>query len=165
MKTIQQYLTENGEKIPGTSGTGKYVKCLISYDNKILVLRRSTGTKGEGNWDLPGGEIEENETPKQAIRREIEEETNLRVTKLKQLTNITIGHGKGIIRVNTTIFQAEPSGRRDVALLPTDNNTNFQNVPRPEHSEYRWIQFQDELERMPMIKDLLNVILKRLKKR
>ena len=48
------------------------VAALIEKDNKYLIARRSTGTKDVlGKWEFPGGKVEENESDKQAIEREI----------------------------------------------------------------------------------------------
>lgn len=49
----------------------------------IFVTQRGYGDF-KGGWEFPGGKIEEGETPKQALRREIKEEldTRIRVGKL-----------------------------------------------------------------------------------
>ena len=52
---------------------GIYVK-----NRKILLLRRSV-VPFKGYWHLVGGHVEENETLKEALKREFKEETNLNV--------------------------------------------------------------------------------------
>jgi mutator protein MutT len=42
---------------------------------EILLMQRSDG----GTWDLPGGAVEPGETPSEALRREVQEETGLDV--------------------------------------------------------------------------------------
>ena len=50
-------------------------------DGKILLLRRAiTDTFEPDTWSLPGGKIEKDETPEQAVVREIKEETNLDIS-------------------------------------------------------------------------------------
>jgi len=164
MKTIRRFLIENGEKIE-TNYNKPSIKCLIKYDGKILVLRRSAGTPGAGNWDLPGGMIEKGENEIDALRREVREETNLKITPPKFVATIDMGHGRGKSKAKTKIYVAKPYGRNDVALLPSPNFQNFQDKPKPEHSEFKWVQYQDELERMPLIKDLLELLLKHVEKR
>lgn len=47
---------------------------LVTEDDKVLLLRRA-GDDHAGEWALPGGRIEDGETPEQAARRETQEET------------------------------------------------------------------------------------------
>lgn len=47
----------------------------IEHDGQILLLHRQNN-KSQGNkWGLPGGKVEKNETPVQAVIRETKEET------------------------------------------------------------------------------------------
>lgn len=54
-------------------------KCVIfEGDGKILLIRRSVQDRyGAGMWDLPGGKVSENEDKRQALLREVREETGL----------------------------------------------------------------------------------------
>ena len=61
---------------------------LIKKDNKYLIARRSTGSKDLiGNWEFPGGKVENSETEEHAIEREIKEEFEMEIKALKFLTN------------------------------------------------------------------------------
>ena len=67
----------------------KVVAALIMKDGKILIAKRSTGNKDViGKWEFPGGKVEENETEKQAIEREIKEEFDILVRAEKFVTNV-----------------------------------------------------------------------------
>lgn len=46
----------------------------VTPDERVLLLRRA-GDDHKGEWAFPGGGIEEGETPEQAARREVQEET------------------------------------------------------------------------------------------
>ncbi len=50
----------------------------LSDDNGILLVRDSVRT--EEQWDLPGGGVEHGEELLDALRREVEEETKVRIT-------------------------------------------------------------------------------------
>ncbi|MBN65958.1 MAG: 8-oxo-dGTP diphosphatase MutT [Rickettsiales bacterium] len=47
---------------------------LIDEDGRILLAQRPEGKSLAGMWEFPGGKIEANETPEEALRREIREE-------------------------------------------------------------------------------------------
>jgi 8-oxo-dGTP pyrophosphatase MutT (NUDIX family) len=53
---------------------------------KVLLLRRSQGTRCPGTWETVHGTIEPNEEPEQAALREVTEETGLRVERLYSIT-------------------------------------------------------------------------------
>jgi 8-oxo-dGTP pyrophosphatase MutT (NUDIX family) len=48
-------------------------------DTEILLTRMSSRTRIQGRWTLPGGGIDHGEDPRDALRREVHEETGLRV--------------------------------------------------------------------------------------
>ena len=47
---------------------------LIDVDGRVLLARRPEGKSMAHLWEFPGGKIEADETPEQAIIRELEEE-------------------------------------------------------------------------------------------
>ena len=47
---------------------------VVNSDKELLLLRRAKGTT-KGEWELPSGGIEMNETPAKAAKRELAEET------------------------------------------------------------------------------------------
>ena len=51
------------------------VKGVLIHREQVLVLQND-----RGEWELPGGRLDDGETPEEALRREILEETGLRVT-------------------------------------------------------------------------------------
>ncbi len=56
---------------PDTMGNYKYVVCLSFYDGKILLSRHKNRT----TWETQGGHIEPGETPLEAAKRELFEES------------------------------------------------------------------------------------------
>lgn len=61
-------------------------QCLIVWENKILVVKHRQ--QGVEYFCLPGGGIETGETPKQAAKRELEEECNVIGKNLKLIAKI-----------------------------------------------------------------------------
>ena len=47
---------------------------LVDQDGRILICERPKGKFMEGFWEFPGGKLENNETPKNCLIREIKEE-------------------------------------------------------------------------------------------
>jgi ADP-ribose pyrophosphatase YjhB (NUDIX family) len=88
---------------------GTYIK-----DGKTLLLKRNT-EPFKGCWHLVGGHVEENETLKEALRREFKEETNLDVEigniidgrieetfdRIKIIIAFKITSAKGEIKLNS----------------------------------------------------------------
>lgn len=60
---------------------------IIEKDGKILIARRSPDKDLGGLWEYAGGKIEENETDKQSLARELKEEFNIDVEVKNFLIN------------------------------------------------------------------------------
>lgn len=52
---------------------------ILQRQGRLLVARRRRGSHLEGAWEFPGGKVEAGETPEDALRREVHEETGLAV--------------------------------------------------------------------------------------
>ena len=52
---------------------------LIDADDRILIAQRPDGKQLEHMWEFPGGKLEKNETPEQALTRELKEELDITV--------------------------------------------------------------------------------------
>jgi len=59
----------------------KIVGCILEHDGKILLLLRHSHKPDGDTWALPGGKADPGETDKQAIVRELYEETGYRATE------------------------------------------------------------------------------------
>ena len=58
----------------------RVVAGLIVQDGKILVCQRTRHQTMPLKWEFPGGKIEEREQPRDALRRELEEELGILAT-------------------------------------------------------------------------------------
>lgn len=57
---------------------GIFTKALIIHNRRVLIMKRSSqASSGHGEWDIPGGGMEFNETVLDCLHREIMEETGL----------------------------------------------------------------------------------------
>ena len=53
---------------------------IIERDGKVLIARRAPASKLAGQWEFPGGKVEEGETLQQCLVRELKEELGIDVT-------------------------------------------------------------------------------------
>jgi 8-oxo-dGTP pyrophosphatase MutT (NUDIX family) len=118
------------------------VAVIVDGDNKILLLKRASDPKiwGSSKWALVGGEINKDETPKQAVEREILEETGLEIDKF--IKTFTIQRNPDSIE---HIFACRYNGE------PTDIKLNEEN------SNYGWYDV-DEMKFLDIVPNLIEYI-------
>jgi len=110
-------------------------KCVVLYGDKILLLRRSdTHPTRPGEWDLPGGLLDDGETPKEAVIREIKEETGLDVQNPK-VFDVTFRNSGSIGDLILLLFWVEAN----------DNEVTLSY----EHSEHKWVSIDEAMELYP----------------
>ena len=68
----------------------KAVRCYLIKDNKVVVTKYKENNKKAGYYEIPGGKIEDGETPQQTAIREMKEETGLIIKNLKYKGNLII---------------------------------------------------------------------------
>ncbi len=54
---------------------------LVDADNRVLIAKRPPGRHMAGLWEFPGGKIEPDERPEDALIRELAEELGIDVTE------------------------------------------------------------------------------------
>lgn len=92
-------------------------------DGKYLFLKRAEHMKSPGIWTFPGGSVEEDETPREAMRREMKEETGLE----PEVVDETEPFERTVRRRKHTMhyFLVEVSGEVEL---------------NEEHQEHEWIE-------------------------
>jgi 8-oxo-dGTP diphosphatase len=154
MKIINKFLKENRSFEKKDS-----VKAIVVCPKKkILILRRQNDDNGGGNWDIPGGCIETGENQTDALKREIFEETNLKISDISKIKSVTLKIPERGINSEMNIYKCTTINL-DVQLKPA---TWKGSDGKPEHTEYAWISKKEELENRPMIEELKNVVLSQL---
>jgi 8-oxo-dGTP diphosphatase len=59
------------------------VGCFCEHKGKVLFLQRPADKPQGNTWNVPAGKIEENESPEQAIIREVKEEAGVSISDKK----------------------------------------------------------------------------------
>ncbi|MBV8904337.1 MAG: NUDIX domain-containing protein [Acidobacteriia bacterium] len=62
------------------------VAALIERDGRVLICRRTAQQAHPLKWEFPGGKVEPEETPDEALARELEEELAIRQAAGRELT-------------------------------------------------------------------------------
>ena len=77
------------------------VGAVISKNGKILAAQRKEESSLGGFWEFPGGKIEANETPKEALAREIKEELEADIEIFDEICTVDHKYDFGIVRLTT----------------------------------------------------------------
>lgn len=97
----------------------------VKNGTKILMAKRND----TGKWTLPGGHLEEGETPKEGAKRELYEEAGLKHEKFKHLESKRMKGNDGVNRV-IHAFVIDHDGQK-----PTSKND-----PDNEVEKWEWIE-------------------------
>ncbi len=114
--------------------------CFIMCGGKILLLQRQDHKPQGGTWGVPGGKVELNEDPEQAVKREVFEETGIQIQQpLRQLKTTYVNHdGYEFIYLMYSL---------DLAEKP------FISLDTASHKDFTWIK-PAQLHTLPYIPDL-----------
>lgn len=102
---------------------------ILKQDNKVLVGQRAEGMPYSGYWEFPGGKIEKDELPFDALKRELTEELGIVVTQAELL--FTHSHQYPDKTVSLNIWRVDKFTGQ---------------VQAKEHCELRWVTFAEMLE-------------------
>jgi len=115
------------------------VAVAVAFDHgrkRFLLLKRSEDRERfPGKWEFSSGEIEDEE-PRNAALRELEEETGLKGTHLKTGEAFTVQTGEGFFRIHPFLVKVE--GEQELSR---------------EHEKFEWIK-PEELEEFDTVQGL-----------
>lgn len=114
----------NGIKKSEENSNKTYAVAMIYNKGDLLFLKRSLEDDFHpGTWSLPGGGVDEGESPDQCIVREIKEELNLEVSSERcyLVQKIKTGEGNTIYYYQCSINMSEEDHVSLIALLDGEN--------------------------------------------
>jgi 8-oxo-dGTP diphosphatase len=105
------------------------VCAVIIKDKNILIAQRSNEMKMPLKWEFPGGKLEEEESEKQALIREIKEELNIEIPPVKKISSHV--HDYGDFKINLIAYLCDYVAG-EIKLL--------------EHQDYKFVEFDKLLD-------------------
>lgn len=81
------------------------VGAVITDNGKILCAQRGFEKSLPGLWEFPGGKIEPEETPQQALQREIREEMHCEIEIGEQVEHTVYEYDFGVVHLTTFYCQ------------------------------------------------------------
>ena len=123
--------------------TVNVVAAIIVKDNMIFATQRGYGDFKDG-WEFPGGKIEQGETPKDALVREIREELDADIIVGDHL--VTVEHDYPGFHLSMECFWAELTPDSNMRLL--------------EHEAAKWLSVDniDSVDWLPADIEVVNRI-------
>lgn len=122
------------------------VAAVIVVDSKVLACRRAPHKSAAGQWEFPGGKVESNEHPHNALVREIKEEL-----------------GRDCETVSTFDISDTPVGNQIIRLETILCTGSFsQELESTDHDEFAWVSASESkkldwaIPDLPALNRLLN---------
>lgn len=97
---------------------------------RVLIQKRRPGTPRSGQWEFPGGKVENGETPHQALARELKEELGISIGHSNPFTVITHDYDHARVWLDTyhiSEFDGEPAGceGQEIAWVEVENVIDY----------------------------------------
>jgi 8-oxo-dGTP diphosphatase len=106
------------------------VGIIIDNQQRILISKRPAHKLKGGFWEFPGGKIEENESPEEALIREVKEEVGIQVLKLEKLLQYHHHYTEHsalleVFVITRFVGAAESLEGQEIQWITIDEWTNF----------------------------------------
>jgi 8-oxo-dGTP diphosphatase len=94
---------------------------LIDGDGRVLIAQRPEGKSLAGQWEFPGGKVEEGETPEIALIRELDEELGIVVKQACLAPFVFASHTYETFHLLMPLYlirrwEGEPEAREHMSL-------------------------------------------------
>jgi 8-oxo-dGTP diphosphatase len=92
---------------------------LVDDEGAVLIAQRLPGTHMAGRWEFPGGKLEEGESPRQGLKRELHEELGIQVLAAEPLVRLAHQYSDRRVQLDVwlvTRYQGQPRSLEGQAL-------------------------------------------------
>ncbi|MCR5401585.1 MAG: NUDIX domain-containing protein [Treponema sp.] len=119
------------------------VACIIFDGKKVLIAHRNPVGDMGNRWEFPGGKIDGEESPSQAIVREMMEEFSVKAHVGEKITENTFVHKNKECSLEAYLVTLEHDGIEKPFVLT-------------EHTEYKWV-FPEEIKDLSFVDSDLKI--------
>lgn len=127
---------------------------ILNPAGKMLLIKRSKGNTLSDMWDIPGGRIQFGESLREALQREIQEETGMELDRIGMALNVS------------TFFPGNNPDNQIVRIIFAVSTKQGDVILSDEHQDSVWVDFS-ELDAYPLyspvVKMAVDAFGKRLK--
>lgn len=116
----------------------KAVRCYLIKEDRIAVIKYRDDNLKAGYYDIPGGKIEDGESPEETVIREMKEETGLVVKN-------PIYKGNMIVEYPTRIYDFD-------VFFSSESEGELHQF---EENESEWIKISDLLQKEKLLSNIL----------
>lgn len=132
-----------------TAGKPKVKKaagCFLEHEGRFLLLQRCLEKHQGGKWGLPAGGVEQGETEKAAVIREVREETGFSIPleKLEFLKEIMVDYSGRLI--DFFVYRVNLESKIGIILEPQ------------EHQAYAWVAGKECYARTDLINGVHEIL-------
>jgi 8-oxo-dGTP pyrophosphatase MutT (NUDIX family) len=137
---------------------GKYRKAVFAVvyaknedEIEYLILKRKKHWTG---WEFPKGGVEKFETKRRAVKREVKEETGLKILRIKKF------HIKGLYNYNKELRDRPGKIGQNYHLFAVEIIKGKVSIDKNEHSGFKWMSFNEAEKKLtwPNQKKCLKIV-------
>ena len=119
----------------------KVVGGLIIQEDKLLIAQRKKNTDHPLKWEFPGGKIKQNESPEDALKRELKEELDIKINRFEFLIDYFYEYETPLKKIHLFFYAIKTFQ----GLIQTNVHQNLKWIEIKDISDYDFLDGDREL--------------------